>query len=148
MKLELFPEIISKCPAGVWHLCILPGLSASHCFGNVSALGLQKWQKMSWDLNQSTVNSEIEIAPLVLFSSCILNIEIKKLFKIYTAYVDGSFWLCILTMYWFLIKAWHCYNGHFVFNLIKQFLSLVWRLFSYELEVKEKGTLSAWRCYF
>lgn len=27
----------------------------------------------------------------------ILNIEIQKLFKIYTAYVDGSFWLCILT---------------------------------------------------
>lgn len=42
-------------------------------------------------------------------------------------------------MYWFLIKAWHYYNRHFVFNLIKWFPSLVCKLFGYELEIKEKS---------
>lgn len=64
--------------------------------------GAIKWQKYGIKTNQlwfyTTVNCEIEIALLVFFFFfSISNIEIQKLFKIYTAYVDGSFWLCILT---------------------------------------------------
>ena len=54
-------------------------------------------------------------------------------------------------MYWFLIKAWRYYSSHFVFNLIKEFLSLVCKSFGCELGIKERRCIvstEVLRCYF
>lgn len=61
---------------------------------SVSVLGLQKWQNCHGikPINCELWNWNCSFG-FIFF--CILNIEIQKLFKTYTAYVDGSFWLCI-----------------------------------------------------
>ena len=54
-------------------------------------------------------------------------------------------------LYWFLIKAWRYYNSHFVFNLIKEFLSLVCKSFGCELGIQERRYIvspEVLRCYF
>lgn len=58
----------------------------------------------------------------------VLNIEIWKL-KFTLLMLMTHFGCVFSLMYWFLIKAWCYYNRHFVFSLIKQFLSLVWKWF-------------------
>jgi hypothetical protein len=55
---------------------------------------------------------------------------------------------CVFSHVWFLIKAWCYCNRHFVFNLIKQFLSLVWTLFGSELEITGRRQVASTEVLF
>lgn len=97
------------------------------------------------------MNCETEIALLVLFSSAYW-IEKSESYLKFTLLMLMAHFGCVYSlMYWFLIKAWHYYNSHFAFNLIKEFLSLVCTSFAYELEIKERRYIvstEVLRCYF
>lgn len=125
--------------------------SASPCVGNL----LLFWGYSKKCHGIKTNQLWIVKLKLLFWFYVLLHIEYrnkkKKLLNIYTAAVDGSLWLCILTMYWFLIKAWRYYKQAFCVQLNKTLsescLQIVWLW----VGDQGKGALPAgvrWGCGF